>query len=57
MRVIDKSKKSNIYCAHCKHYTGWQTSRCNIKSKEVNYWNRCKRFIWNPHLNYKEKEE
>ena len=56
MRVIDKNKKSNIKCEHCKYYQQgesiYSNSYClNDKSPKytngvVNYWNRCKCFEW-----------
>ena len=59
-RPLDKSKKSNIKCEHCKFYTGiddgtsWichYSFHCaNTKSPKfdqpVNYYNRCKEFEW-----------
>lgn len=56
VKPVDKSKKSNIKCEHCK-YWGWKLPDgtrvfvCNnIRSirfnKVTQYWNRCKSFEW-----------
>ena len=59
MRIIDKTKKSNIKCEHCKFFIN-DPSTClahnrnectNLDSPKygkgtVNYWNRCKGFEW-----------
>ena len=51
-RPIDKTKKSNIYCSHCKFWceenkhfycNNLNSKHCN---KQRNYWNRCKQFEW-----------
>lgn len=53
MRKLDKTKKSNIKCEHCKYATersvagfGEPNYMCKLKSNLVNYWNRCKDFEW-----------
>ena len=59
MRTIDKTKKSNIKCEHCKFFIedtnssyGFKKDKCtNPDSPKcgtgtVNYWNRCKCFDW-----------
>lgn len=46
-RPIDRSKKSNIYCAHCEHWADaplWP--RCRLTGKITEYWKRCKQFEW-----------
>lgn len=54
MRTIDKTKKSNIKCEHCVHWSGWLMSQCKLKKECKQYYQRCKQFDWNPKLNYKE---
>jgi len=64
MRTIDKSKVANIKCEHCNWWfreapngdsEWWCHNKNSCKYKEeVNYWNRCPEFEWNPKLNYKE---
>lgn len=54
MKSLDKTKKSNIKCEHCKfcYNNPFMVSiiskpyKCELEDKEVNYWNRCKRFEW-----------
>ena len=53
MRTVDKSKKSNVKCEHCKHFKARLDSKvfqrisyCDITKDEKNYWNRCKQFEW-----------
>lgn len=53
LRKLDKSKKSNIKCEHCKHileraivFLGEKNYLCNLSSEPINYWNRCKNFEW-----------
>lgn len=44
-RPIDRTKKSNIKCEHCKHWDRkWYV--CTLTNEDKNYWNRCKRFEW-----------
>ena len=49
-RPIDKTKKSNIKCEHCRYADRpkqWSdTWHCSLHQKEVKYWNRCKQFEW-----------
>ena len=58
-RPIDKNKKANIKCEHCRSFIQSETSciakntnKCtNAQSPKygegkVNYWNRCKCFEW-----------
>ena len=52
-RPVDKTKKSNIKCEHCKYWL-WANIRkdkkvCTVNKpieKATNYWNRCKQFEW-----------
>ncbi len=55
MRTIDKSKKSNLKCEHCKNYkSGIQENGTRtLTNDEKKYWNRCKDFQWSGRLNYK----
>lgn len=56
-REVDKSKKSNIKCEHCKFYhirkpNGDNEYKCHNPlsdrfGEELHYWNRCKSFEWN----------
>ena len=50
VRPIDKTKKSNIKCEHCKHYQSVMgqicSGKCVASGKYKNYWNRCKQFEW-----------
>lgn len=52
-RPIDKRKKSNIYCAHCEHWSGYEKTQegkpaltCLISGERKKYWCRCKNFEW-----------
>ena len=49
-RPIDKTKKSNIKCEHCRYVDRpeqWDnTWYCALHQKDVKYWNRCKQFEW-----------
>lgn len=45
-RKVDKTKKKNIYCAHCEYYSGWISEKCKLNGEHKNYWNRCKNFKW-----------
>ena len=51
MRVVDKTKKANVKCEHCKFYEYARNTNkeyCrnpnSIKFGSVHYWNRCKCF-------------
>lgn len=44
MRLIDKSKKSNIKCENCRHFVANCKRVLNGQFKD--YWNRCKQFDW-----------
>lgn len=50
MRPIDKSKKSNIKCEHCKNFSGG--CKCLLNGEFRNYWNRCKKFEWRKDRQY-----
>ena len=47
-KPIDKSKKSNIKCEHCKHCdrSNKDYDFCTISQTKKHYWNRCKKFEW-----------
>ena len=58
-RPVDKSKKSNIKCEHCKFFIQDETANTIYNHNEctsvnspkygkgkVHYWNRCKQFEW-----------
>lgn len=46
-RPVDKTKKSNIKCEHCKYYQKSNfDSYCTLNGISKNYWNRCKSFEW-----------
>ena len=44
-KPVDRTKKSNIKCEHCKHWDKKQ-SVCTLTNEHKNYWNRCKQFEW-----------
>lgn len=53
MQVVDKTKKANVKCEHCKAYCydkDRNTEYCRNPNSEkygiVHYWNRCKCFDW-----------
>ena len=62
-RPLDKSKKSNIKCEHCRHWQyekqlgAWIDSPalkvCEYTGEPKSYWCRCKKFEWK----YEWKEE
>ena len=56
-RPIDKTKKSNIKCEHCKFWNrsidngNYVDTECKCKGSpkygtQTKYWNRCKQFEW-----------
>ena len=56
-KPVDKSKKSNIKCEHCKYFVrgDWKqgvTAHCKLTMYYRNYWNRCKSFEWAEKYNY-----
>lgn len=51
-RLIDKSKRSNVKCEHCKNWTGWQKSMCCLHMEEKQYYKRCKDFAWREDRKY-----
>lgn len=65
-RLIDKSKPSNKRCINCAFWDsakvitviGWNTPErhCKEADHDVNYWNRCPAFRWNPDKLYKEED-
>lgn len=47
-RPVDRTKKSNIKCEHCR-YSDVNKQRdywCSLHATPKNYWNRCKDFKW-----------
>lgn len=65
-RPIDKTKKSNHRCINCIH---WAEKRpyhavtcfdpqfyCPVGKRDMDYWNCCKQFEWNPNKLYKQEE-
>ena len=64
VRPIDKSKPSNKRCVNCVFWNSakkitmlrWDTKErhCEEAGYDVNYWNRCPLFQWNPEKLYKE---
>lgn len=44
-RPIDKTKKSNIKCEHCRFWNA-DDGICYLNKEKKNYWNRCKKFEW-----------
>ena len=57
-KPVDKTKKSNIKCEHCKYFNRNKSaimlvlnhieshSVCDIKNEPKYYWNRCENFEW-----------
>lgn len=49
-RPVDKTKKSNIKCEHCRYVDKpnkpWEKYWCTLYQIDKNYWNRCKKFEW-----------
>ena len=44
-KPVDRTKKSNIKCEHCKHwFKKW--GLCTLTIEYKNYWNLCKEFEW-----------
>lgn len=66
-RPIDKSKPSNHRCINCTEWDKatklptrhWSDPEKHgeTANKDINYWNRCKHFQWNPNKLYKKEEE
>lgn len=67
VRPIDKSKTSNHRCINCSAWDNrvknktrdWSDPswHCPKSGKDINYWNRCPLFRWNPNKVYKENED
>lgn len=58
MRIINKSKKSNIKCEHCDFYSEVDETITKCSNEDspkyatvVNYWNRCQCFKWRSDIN------
>ena len=47
-RVVDKTKKSNIKCEHCKFYNHdiWCCQRIKNVNLSIQYWKKCDKFEW-----------
>lgn len=56
-RPIDRTKKSNIKCEHCKYWNhkvdngNYINTKCSCENSkkygtQTKYWNRCKEFGW-----------
>jgi len=43
-RKLDKSKKSNIKCEHCKYWNS--AHNCELSGVYKWYYQRCKNFAW-----------
>ena len=64
-RTVDKTKKSNIKCEHCRYACNYRyvcrdgifDTWCRLKDKPKHYWSRCKDFEWSGEFDYKEGEE
>ena len=56
-RPIDKTKKTNIKCEHCKHWNKDRLAYCVVDNRYTNYWNRCKKFEWRTDKEYKAENE
>lgn len=56
MKKIDKTKKSNIKCEHCKNFKGQEVGECKLNGDKKYYYNRCKNFEWNKKLKYKTQK-
>lgn len=57
MRLIDKSKKSNIKCEYCGHFAEaygnvYEDCKCTLNGQPRSYWNRCKQFVWREDRQY-----
>lgn len=64
-KPIDKTRPSNRRCWNCKHWKavkeikgGWRIEDrkfyCETGGRQMNYWNCCAYFEWNPEKEYKE---
>jgi len=49
-RPVDTTKKSNIKCEHCQHWSKWPSCKCSVKGTETHYYQRCKQFQWRSDL-------
>lgn len=50
-RTVDKTKKANMKCEHCKHFdthekTIYDAANCILTGEPKKYWNQCKGFEW-----------
>mgnify|MGYP005809005211 FL=1 len=64
-KPIDKTRPSNRRCRNCKHWEevkenkrSWRIEdrkiNCETGGHQMNYWNCCAYFEWNPEKEYKE---
>lgn len=62
---INRSKKSNRRCWNCEHWDKARLVRdgpllqdrrfhCDVADHDINYWNCCAYFKWNPEKEYKD---
>ena len=61
-RPIDRSKRVNRRCVNCAMYSSCtplpftmrqsKSLHCPTADKDVDYWNCCKKFSWNPEKTY-----
>lgn len=60
-RPIDKKKPANHRCVNCVHWPkrtcypimcGKREARCEVGDRDIDYWNCCPRFEWNPRKTY-----
>lgn len=67
VRPIDKSKPANHRCVNCIHWPKrrknggvWRPSdklyHCDTAARDIDYWNCCKHFQWNPDKTYAQTE-
>ena len=45
MRTVDRTKKSNIKCEHCRFFSA-TGEVCLTTGKRKHYWNKCDDFEW-----------
>ena len=64
-KPIDRTKKSNVKCEHCKFWCEWSIDGKNKDyycknpcspqyNNQRNYWNRCKQFAWTEEVESEE---
>jgi hypothetical protein len=49
-RQVDRTKKTNIKCEHCKYWDKpilwYESGSCKLNNSEKKYYQRCKQFDW-----------